>query len=94
MLSSFRGDKHKFCLVVIKFKHVRSCPDPEILDNHSIVFVLIERSSHSLCQLPVNIICHPTACRRLHMNITVEVMQIFVNMKEIIVDLTRQFSPH
>ena len=25
MLSSFRGDKHEFCLVVIKFKHVHSC---------------------------------------------------------------------
>ena len=25
MLSSFRGDKHEFCLVVIKFKYVRSC---------------------------------------------------------------------
>ena len=25
MLSSFRGDKHVFCLVVIKFKHVHSC---------------------------------------------------------------------
>ena len=24
MLSSFRGDKHEFCLVVIKVKHVRS----------------------------------------------------------------------
>ena len=24
MLSSFRGDKHEFCLV-IEFKHVRSC---------------------------------------------------------------------
>ena len=24
MLSSFRGDKHEFCLVVIRFKHVRS----------------------------------------------------------------------
>ena len=24
MLSSFRGDKHEFCLAVIKFKHVRS----------------------------------------------------------------------
>ena len=23
MLSSFRGDKHEFCLVVIKSKHVR-----------------------------------------------------------------------
>ena len=23
MLSYFRGDKHEFCLVVIKFKHVR-----------------------------------------------------------------------
>ena len=23
-LSSFRGDKHELCLVVIKFKHVRS----------------------------------------------------------------------
>ena len=26
MLSSFSGDKHEFCLVVIKFKHVHSCP--------------------------------------------------------------------
>ena len=26
MLSSFGGDKHEFCLVVIRFKHVRSCP--------------------------------------------------------------------
>ena len=26
MLSSFRGDKQKLCLVVIKFKHARSCP--------------------------------------------------------------------
>ena len=25
MLSSLRGDKHEFCLVVIKFKHVHSC---------------------------------------------------------------------
>ena len=25
MLSSSRGDKHEICLVVIKFKHVRSC---------------------------------------------------------------------
>ena len=24
MLSSFRGDNHEFCLVVIKYKHVRS----------------------------------------------------------------------
>ena len=24
MLSSFRGDKHEFCLVVIKFKHINS----------------------------------------------------------------------
>ena len=23
MLRSFRGDKHEFCLVVIKFKHVQ-----------------------------------------------------------------------
>ena len=23
MLRSFRGDKHEFCLAVIKFKHVR-----------------------------------------------------------------------
>ena len=30
MLSSFRGDKHEFCLVVIKFKHVRSCPSFDI----------------------------------------------------------------
>ena len=26
MISSFRGDKDEFYLVVIKFKHVRSCP--------------------------------------------------------------------
>ena len=26
MLSSFRGNKHELCLVVIKFKHVRCCP--------------------------------------------------------------------
>ena len=26
MLRSLRGDKHEFCLTVIKFKHVRSCP--------------------------------------------------------------------
>ena len=26
VLSSFRGDKHEFCLVVIKFKHVGCCP--------------------------------------------------------------------
>ena len=25
MPSSFRGDKHEFCLVVIKLKHVHSC---------------------------------------------------------------------
>ena len=24
MLSSFRGDKHEFCLLVIKFKHLLS----------------------------------------------------------------------
>ena len=26
MIISLRGDKHEFCLVVIKYKHVRSCP--------------------------------------------------------------------
>ena len=26
MLSSFGGEKHKFYLVVVKLKHVRSCP--------------------------------------------------------------------
>ena len=26
MLSSLRGDKHEFCLVVIKFKHVPPLP--------------------------------------------------------------------
>ena len=30
VLSSFRGDKHEFCLVVIKFKHVRGCPSIDI----------------------------------------------------------------
>ena len=30
MFSSFRGDKHEFCLVVIKLKHVRSCPSFDI----------------------------------------------------------------
>ena len=33
MLSSIRGDKREFCLVVIKFKHVRSCPSFDI--NHA-----------------------------------------------------------
>ena len=27
MLSSFGGDKREFCLVAIKVKHVRSCPN-------------------------------------------------------------------
>ena len=26
MLGHFGGDKHEFCLVAIKFKHVRGCP--------------------------------------------------------------------
>ena len=26
MPSSFGGDEHEFCLVVIKLKHVRKCP--------------------------------------------------------------------
>ena len=26
ILSSIRGDRHELCLVVIKTKHVRSCP--------------------------------------------------------------------
>ena len=30
MLSSVRGDKHEFCLVVVKFKHVRSYPSIDI----------------------------------------------------------------
>ena len=30
MPSSFRGDKHELCLVVIKFKHVGSCPSFDI----------------------------------------------------------------
>ena len=30
MLSSFRGDRHEFSLVVIKFKYVRSCPSFDI----------------------------------------------------------------
>ena len=30
MLSYFRGDKHEFCLIVIKIKHVRSCPSFDI----------------------------------------------------------------
>ena len=30
ILSSFRGDKHELCLVVIKFKHVLSCPSFDI----------------------------------------------------------------
>ena len=32
MLSSFRGDKHEFCLVVIKFRHVRSCQSFDIIN--------------------------------------------------------------
>ena len=30
MLSSFKGDKHELCLVVIKFNHVRSWPSFDI----------------------------------------------------------------
>ena len=30
MLSSFRGDKHEFCLDVIKYKNVRSCQSFDI----------------------------------------------------------------
>ena len=30
MLNSIGGDKHEFCLVVIKFKHVCSCPSFDI----------------------------------------------------------------
>ena len=30
MLSSFVGDKHELCLVVIKSKNVRSCPSFDI----------------------------------------------------------------
>ena len=30
MLRSLRGDKHEFCLVVIKFKHDRSCSSFDI----------------------------------------------------------------
>ena len=30
MLSCLGGDKHEICLVVIKFKHVRSCPSVDI----------------------------------------------------------------
>ena len=26
MFRSFRGDKHEFCLAIIKFMHVSSCP--------------------------------------------------------------------
>ena len=34
MLSSFRGDQYEFILVVIKSKHVRSCPSFDI--THSV----------------------------------------------------------
>ena len=37
MLSSFRGDKHELCVVVIKFKHVRSCPSIVCGDIYKIV---------------------------------------------------------
>ena len=30
---SLRGDKHEFCLVVTKIKHVRSCPTFDITDH-------------------------------------------------------------
>ena len=33
MLSSFGGDKHEFCLIVINYKHVRSCPNLDIIKN-------------------------------------------------------------
>ena len=30
MLGSSVGDKHEFCLAVIKFKHVRCCPNFDV----------------------------------------------------------------
>ena len=39
MLSSFRGDKHEFCLVVIQFKYVRSCPSFDITGEQTSVVV-------------------------------------------------------
>ena len=32
MLSSFSGDYHELCFVVIESKHVRSCPSFDITD--------------------------------------------------------------
>ena len=32
MLSSPRGDKHEFCLTVIKFKQACSCPGFDVTD--------------------------------------------------------------
>ena len=40
MLRSFRGDKHEFCLTVIKLKHVRSCIYIYICSAHISVYVL------------------------------------------------------
>ena len=45
MLSSFRGDKHEFCLVVITLKHVRSC------------FHVVSTSVENICEHPL---CHLT----------------------------------
>ena len=42
MLSSLRGDKHEFCHVVIKFKHVRSCPSFNII----IIIIMVISKCH------------------------------------------------
>ena len=44
MFRSFRGDKHEFCLAVIKFKHVRSCPSFDITYTLKLGAVIIRQS--------------------------------------------------
>ena len=43
MLSSSRGNKHEFCLVVIKFMHVRRCLSFEITNTslHRVKYIIL-----------------------------------------------------
>ena len=56
MHRSLRGDKHEFCLTVIKFKHVRSCPSFDIVWKSLFLFgifdcLLLNTEDHYVCIL-------------------------------------------
>ena len=47
MLRSLRGDKHEFCLTVINFKHVRSCPSLEQISLYDIFSHRVDKKTKS-----------------------------------------------